>query len=536
MTANRKLDNLSRNLQKPKLPAAIIAVDEHAHPHWAHFLERAKIIGEVIIACKNILVNLTIALVAFVTIVVLLKTVASRTVTVKPIPVPARLSSLGYTEKVLATRIAAKLAEINQVAISERRRVPKLPVVLIEDRPDIKIPGEAVSFQTIVSYLKEVVGLQDVQVSVDVTEDEKNLAAQIRIIGGPGSGSQTLAESPITIDADEFVQEIATETMRLFSPEILASYKLSVAVSKCHGSRACDTAEALKLFNEILARSTKPDASYVWALKGKANTLQEMGRDDEALDYVERILTINKEDADAYLVWANALSHKNQIDLAIEKYRHALKIDPFSVAANINLGILYKKQCRLDDAIQQYKEALKYNPRSVGAHYNLGLALYAKSKPGAATCGIPAGALSAEQATQITPEQESLRKSAIDEYKLAVEIDPTYVAAYQNLGSIYTDMNKQKWAMEAYQNAIAADPTYARPYKNLGDLWLAKGDQQQAVALLNKAIALQPSYPEAYESLAKAMEKEGNMEEAKNKMEYAATLKKQLQQKSNTEN
>ncbi|HET8708144.1 MAG TPA: tetratricopeptide repeat protein, partial [Pseudomonadales bacterium] len=378
MTTNKKLENLSRNLQRKA--AAVLPPGAEPQSRWERFHAKAKLFGDVIVACKNILVNIMIALVALVTIVVIVKTVASRSVTVKPIPVPSKLSSHGYTEKVLATRIAAKLAEINQVATSERRRVPKLPVVLIEDRPDIKIPGEALSFQAIVSYLKEVVGLQDVEVSVDVTEDEKNLAAQIRIIGGPGSGNQAFAESPITIDVEEFVQNIASETMRLFSPEILASYKLSVAVSKCHGSRVCDTEEALKLFNEILSRSAKPDASYVWALKGKANTLQEMGRDEEALDYVQRILALNKNDADAYLVWANALSHLGQVEPAIAKYQETLKIDPFSVAANINLGILYKKQCRLDDAIAQYKNALKYNPRSVGGHYNLGLALYAKAR------------------------------------------------------------------------------------------------------------------------------------------------------------
>jgi len=530
MTTSKKLENLLRNLQQRR-PAPEPLAQPEQPSRWKRFHAQAHLLGEVLVACKNVLVNVTIALVAFVTIFVLLKTVFSRTVTVTPIPVPKTLSSFGYTEKVLATRVAVKLTEINQIAVSERRRVPKLPVVLIEARPDIKIPGEAASFQTIVAYMKEVMGFQDIEVNVDVTEDAKTLTAQVRVLGISGVSTQALTEAPITEDVDQLVDKIAIEAMRLFAPEILASYKLSIAVSKCHGSRTCDTAEALKLFNEILARSSRPNESYVWALKGKANTLQEMGRDDEALDYVHRILALNSRDADAFLVWANALAHQNQVEAAIEKYQQTLELDPASVAAHINLGILYKKQCRLDDAITQYNEALLYNPRSVGAHYNLGLALYGKSRLGGA------GACKGDGRHVDLTEQDrdSLRKAAIEEYKLAIEIDPSYVAAYQNLGSIYADMNKPNWAMEAFESAIQVDPEYARPYKNLGDIWLAKGNQQQAVQMLNKAISLQPSYPEAYESLAKALAQEGNVEEAKNKLEHAGRLRK-LQQAPSSEN
>ncbi len=523
MDKSKKLTNLRRNLEKNRdYPSPV--TEEKQSSRWQHFYEKAKLIGEFFVACKNIILDLTVVLLATITIILLFKTVFSRTVSVKPVPVPKALVSHGFTEKVFATRIAAKLLEINRVAVAQPRRGPKLPEVLLEDRPDIQIPGEAVSFQTIVGYFKDVFGSQDIQVYVDVTEDEKDLAAQIRVIGGSPHAGQASASAPISANADELIQQIAFETMRLFSPELLASYKLSSAISKCHGSKVCDTTEALNLFNDLISKSEIGDPTYMWALASQARTLQEMGRDDDAKESAQRILDINKNDEDAILVFANALAHQNQTQEATAKYLEILKLNPRSAAANINLGILYKKQCRLDDAIKQYEQAIKYNPRSVGAHYNRAIALYAKAKTGEkALCSGSSSVAMADQ------DKEKLRKGAIDEYKTALEIDPTYVSAYQNLGDIYQDMNKSGKAMEQYQSAINIDPGYARPYKNIADIWLAKGKSEEAATMLKKAVGLDPNYAEARESLAKVYEKQGDADEAKKNQEYATMLKTKSQ-------
>ncbi|HBY60677.1 MAG TPA: hypothetical protein DEH78_12700, partial [Solibacterales bacterium] len=48
-----------------------------------------------------------------------------------------------------------------------------------------------------------------------------------------------------------------------------------------------------------------------------------------------------------------------QLDLAVEKYRAYLKVNPSSVEAHSNLGAVLARQGRLEEAIPEYRAALK---------------------------------------------------------------------------------------------------------------------------------------------------------------------------------
>ncbi len=79
---------------------------------------------------------------------------------------------------------------------------------------------------------------------------------------------------------------------------------------------------------------------------------------------------------------------------------------------------------------------------------------------------------------------------AIAAYHKAIELDPKYTAAYNNLGNVYRDLGRQDEAIVAYHKAIELDPKYASPHNNLGYLLLKEGQLQQAQAHLEQAISL----------------------------------------------
>lgn len=56
---------------------------------------------------------------------------------------------------------------------------------------------------------------------------------------------------------------------------------------------------------------------------------------------------------------------------------------------------------------------------------------------------------------------------ALYNYKKAVECNPYYACAYNDLGVLYEQMGQLKKAEEVYIKAITVDPDYASAYNNL---------------------------------------------------------------------
>jgi len=102
----------------------------------------------------------------------------------------------------------------------------------------------------------------------------------------------------------------------------------------------------------------------------------------------------------------------------------------------------------LDDAIQVYHRALEINPNYSEAYNNLGIAL---------------------------KEQENL-DDAIQVYHRALEINPNYSEAYNNLGNVLKEQGKLDDAVLAYRSALGINPDYSEAHNNLGLVLLLQGN------------------------------------------------------------
>ncbi len=86
-------------------------------------------------------------------------------------------------------------------------------------------------------------------------------------------------------------------------------------------------------------------------------------------------------------------------------------------------------------------------------------------------------------------------------YRKAIEIDPNYVAAYNNLGVTLRDLKRHEEAEKAYRKAIELDPNYALAYINLGVMLRDLKRPDEAEAVHRKAIELDPDDAAAYNNL-----------------------------------
>lgn len=103
---------------------------------------------------------------------------------------------------------------------------------------------------------------------------------------------------------------------------------------------------------------------------------------------------------------------------------------------------------------------------------------------------------------------------AIQAYQKVIELDPTYVEAYNNLGIIYQMMGDVERAFGTYQKATEINPRYEKGYNNLGTLLLLKGRYEEALEAFRKALAINPNNIESHINLGILFMKKGQWDEA----------------------
>jgi len=105
-------------------------------------------------------------------------------------------------------------------------------------------------------------------------------------------------------------------------------------------------------------------------------------------------------------------------------------------------------------------------------------------------------------------------EDAIEAYRRVVAIDPTYAAAWNNLGLLLHRMGRYDDAERAYAAALAEDSRCCEAAYNLGSLHEDRGDVEAAIGDYRQALGISPDYADAHFNLAGALARSGRSEEA----------------------
>jgi tetratricopeptide (TPR) repeat protein len=105
-------------------------------------------------------------------------------------------------------------------------------------------------------------------------------------------------------------------------------------------------------------------------------------------------------------------------------------------------------------------------------------------------------------------------EDAIDAYRRVVTIDPTYAAAWNNLGLLLHRMGRYDEAGDAYLSALDQDPQCCEAAYNLGSLHEDRGAVDEAITDYRRALELSPDYADAHFNLAGALARNGRDGEA----------------------
>jgi|EP01047_Picozoa_sp_COSAG01_P027293 tetratricopeptide (TPR) repeat protein len=102
------------------------------------------------------------------------------------------------------------------------------------------------------------------------------------------------------------------------------------------------------------------------------------------------------------------------------------------------------------------------------------------------------GALAVAAAAAAAPKQQrgdGDRARAADAYERAIQLNPVFTHAMNNLGGLYKEMGRYSEAISLLNRGIDVDPTFAGLYYNLGMVHAKQQDAARALPQLQQAIA-----------------------------------------------
>ncbi|HYE93059.1 MAG TPA: tetratricopeptide repeat protein [Terriglobales bacterium] len=103
---------------------------------------------------------------------------------------------------------------------------------------------------------------------------------------------------------------------------------------------------------------------------------------------------------------------------------------------------------------------------------------------------------------------------AIDAYRRVVAIDPSYAAAWNNLGLLLHRLGQYDEAQRAYATALQQDEQCCQAAYNLGSLHEDRGDVELAIRQYRLALEISPDYADAHFNVAAALSRAGRPADA----------------------
>ena len=152
-----------------------------------------------------------------------------------------------------------------------------------------------------------------------------------------------------------------------------------------------------------------------------------------------------------------------------------------------NLGILAAREGRTDEAVANFQQALQADPDYGVAIDNLGNA-YRQSK-----------------------QWENAKST----FRRALELDAQDAEANYGLGMVFAQLGDTGNAYEFLQKAIVARPIYPEALNNLGILYLRTGHQDDAEKNFRESIRVAPAFDQSYLNLARLYAIEGEPQKAR---------------------
>jgi tetratricopeptide (TPR) repeat protein len=181
------------------------------------------------------------------------------------------------------------------------------------------------------------------------------------------------------------------------------------------------------------------------------------GQYGEAKEVFRRLIERDPNSAPVHMLLGEALDADHRTPEATAEFEAAVKVGPAQPEAHFGLGFLYWKLKRYEDAEREFREELKRDPKNAQATAYLGDTLM--------KVGRKQDALKLFQsARELRPDMriahfdlailhagDKQYDAAVEEYRRAIQIDPSSYDAHYRLGRLYNQLGRSAEAEKEFK-------------------------------------------------------------------------------------
>ena len=261
--------------------------------------------------------------------------------------------------------------------------------------------------------------------------------------------------------------------------------------------------EAIQSFRRALELDPQvPGAHY-----GLGMTLRSLGDVPAAGSEFELALKLNPDDALAHYQLGRFMILQKELLEAARHLEESVRLKPDLADAYAKLGVVYKSLGKNEQAEKAFRTAVRLNPQMEKAAYGLAQLLQAEGKTAEAQKAFEqvrelkanSSALadaSSLNATGVVRMNSGELDEALEKFRAALTLDPTYAAAAYNQGLVLARQGKTPEAIQSFRTAIRLRPGFVLAHYGLGLLLQLAGDPL-ADEQLRKAQLMKRLVPQA---------------------------------------
>ncbi len=213
---------------------------------------------------------------------------------------------------------------------------------------------------------------------------------------------------------------------------------------------------------------------------------QVQGKLRDAAASFRKMIAIDPNIAEIHFNLGAIYTQLNDSKGAIAAYRKALQIKPELTVAHFNLGALFQQQSQWPDAAKHYRQAVEQQPGYYQAWANWGAVLQMVGDlKTAEQCYRKALEINADALGYFNLGtnlyDQGAHGQAIEAFNQALQLDPQFADAWNDLGEIYRDQGNMEEAVRCYRAALQADSRHGRANYNLGESYCLGDQFEQAI-------------------------------------------------------
>lgn len=295
-------------------------------------------------------------------------------------------------------------------------------------------------------------------------------------------------------------------------------------------AEACLASGQVDRARVLYARMVELDADDEEAWLMLAAVLGEAGSLDEALRCAQRAISLDPQYLEAYLTEAHLLHRSGQYDEAMQSALQAAEGDPTYGEAWLFLAGLAGQLQRWADAETWAGRVLSLEPDNAEAHVNMGNALYQQQRFDEADASyrralaLQPKLFSAALGLGNTLLAQGGFAAAAAVLEQALQAQPDRTDVMSSLGICYANDYRLGEAIALLGKVVSEQPDNLPARLNLGRALSLRGDLDAAVDILNAAVGLAPESAQARAFLGHALKRANRLTEAAAAFEQAQQL------------